>query len=70
MSNERYAVEFYNKKGEMEFGCGLVNIDDVVTEFAKDPARKALVFDFEGSFANPVAVFEKLPKKRTWTRTL
>lgn len=69
--NERYCVEFYNGKGYMDFACGLVNIEDLLTRFAKDPARKAMIFDLEeGSFRQPVAIFEKLPKKRKWTRTL
>ena len=69
--NERYCVEFYNRNGNMDFACGLVEIEDVITRFAKDPARKAMVFDLEqGSFRTPVAIFEKLPKQRKWTRTL
>jgi len=67
-TNERFAVEFYNNKGDMEFACGIVNIDDVLK--MKDPCRKAMVFDMErmDSFRNPVAVFEKLPKERKWTK--
>jgi hypothetical protein len=69
-TNERYCVEFYNRKGKMEFSCGLVEINDVLTQFSKDPARKAMVFDLEkGGFRNPVAVFEKLPSERKWTKT-
>jgi len=69
---QRYAVEFYNNKNEMEFMCGVVNIDDVITEFKNDPARKAIVFDFNklDAYRDPVAIFEKLPRKRSWTRTL
>lgn len=69
--NQRYSVELYNKEGRMDFACGLTNIEDVLTKFANDPARKAMIFDIEeGTFRQPVAIFEKLPKKRKWTRTL
>jgi len=75
--NQRYAVEFYKNKNDanydgrgLDFACGIVNIEDVATKFKNDPARYAMVFDLEqGTFRSPVAIFEKLTKKKTWTRT-
>lgn len=67
-----YAVEFYDKKGNMIFCCGLRNIDDFLIEFANDPAKKAIILDLNkrNSFRDPVAVFEKCHKKRKWIRTI
>ena len=69
-TNEKYAVEFYNKKGNMEFACGIVEIEDVLK--MKDSCRKAIVFNLERSdtYRNPVAIFEKFPNERKWTKTL
>jgi len=68
MRNERYAVEFINKKGEMDFCCGIVEINDVLK--MRDPCREAIVYDLVSNdcYKKPVAEFKKLPKQRKWTR--